>query len=203
MIYLNKTQLRIQLRHKRRSLSDTTKKQYAKQLYHQWLTLDIASSYQHVACYIAFDGEISTQHIIDDIWTKQHHCYLPTITSQKILKFVPYHQHQPLRCHNNDGFAEPQSSSDTAHPNLEVILIPLIAFDKQGYRLGFGQGYYDRLLATYPSDYRPLCIGLAYQFQRCDQLPIDPWDQPLDMIITEQQIYHLAKNPSIDKLKKI
>lgn len=189
MTSLTKTQLRAYLRKKRQQLSDQAKATYAAQLYQQWLTLNLHQHYQHFACYLAFDGEMPTQLIIEDIWHHRHNCYLPIATEQKLLQFQRYHPHDPLTTHRL-GPPEPIPCKNLLKTTLDVILVPLIAFDMQGHRLGFGHGYYDRTLAAYPATQRPLCIGLAYQFQQYPSLPADPWDQPLDLIVTEQQIYY-------------
>jgi 5-formyltetrahydrofolate cyclo-ligase len=64
----------------------------------------------------------------------------------------------------------------------KALILPGVAFDLHGYRLGFGGGYYDRFLGEYPL---PLLIGLAYEFQIAPQLPAEPWDRPVQYVITE------------------
>jgi 5-formyltetrahydrofolate cyclo-ligase len=79
---------------------------------------------------------------------------------------------------------------------LDVILMPLVAFDGQGNRLGMGAGYYDRTLAflRHRRHWRkPRIIGLAYEFQRMPALPAEPWDVPLDGIITEAGFYKISR----------
>lgn len=77
------------------------------------------------------------------------------------------------------GLAEPSGGTEVVP---EVILVPLLAFARDGARLGYGKGYYDRWLAAHPG-----CrtVGLAYAAQELDALPIEPHDQPLDAILTE------------------
>jgi len=70
----------------------------------------------------------------------------------------------------------------------DVILVPGVAFDMQGARLGFGGGYYDRLLAL-PMAAAALTIGLAFAFQLVPQLPAEPWDKSMDIVVTELQTY--------------
>jgi len=69
----------------------------------------------------------------------------------------------------------------------DVALIPAVAFDRKGSRLGFGQGYYDRLLAG-PAFAGTLCIGVAHDFQVVDDLPNDPWDRPVDAVVTPSEM---------------
>jgi len=74
---------------------------------------------------------------------------------------------------------------------LDLILLPLVAFDKSGHRLGMGGGYYDRTLAFLAHRRlwrKPHLLGTAYQFQQLETLPTQPWDIPLDGIATEQGV---------------
>ena len=73
--------------------------------------------------------------------------------------------------------------------DLDCVLLPLVAFDAQGFRLGMGGGYYDSsfaFLGQPPQRSKPRLIGLAYGFQYIQQLPRDPWDITLDGVVTEQ-----------------
>lgn len=74
----------------------------------------------------------------------------------------------------------------------DVILTPGLAFDAQGARLGLGGGYYDRLLAL-PMAAGAFVVGLAYAFQMVARLPVEPWDRPVDAVVTEQQTHWFPK----------
>jgi 5-formyltetrahydrofolate cyclo-ligase len=82
------------------------------------------------------------------------------------------------------GLLAPSSSAQARRPDL--LLVPLLAFDRFGGRLGYGGGYYDRTLAALRADGpRPLAVGLAFAAQEVDRAPVDALDQPLDAILTE------------------
>ncbi|EAR50880.1 5-formyltetrahydrofolate cyclo-ligase family protein [Oceanicola granulosus HTCC2516] len=70
----------------------------------------------------------------------------------------------------------------------EIVIVPLVAFDRRGGRLGYGGGFYDRTLALLRAHGPVLAIGFAYAAQESDELPLEPTDQPLDMIVTEREI---------------
>jgi 5-formyltetrahydrofolate cyclo-ligase len=70
----------------------------------------------------------------------------------------------------------------------DMALIPGVCFDRRGYRLGFGGGYYDRLLATEGMK-RPLILGIGYAFQLVESLPVQPWDMPVDIVCTEEELW--------------
>jgi 5-formyltetrahydrofolate cyclo-ligase len=74
----------------------------------------------------------------------------------------------------------------------EVMIVPLVAFDRQGGRLGYGGGFYDRTLQMLRAKRPTLAIGFAYAAQEDDNLPLEPTDQPLDMVVTEREILDLS-----------
>ena len=84
------------------------------------------------------------------------------------------------------GIAEPIATAPRAIP--DIVLVPLIAVDRQGNRLGHGQGHYDRALATSRSAGRVLVIGLAWDVQIVCAVPTDIWDQPLDALVTPERL---------------
>ena len=71
----------------------------------------------------------------------------------------------------------------------EIVIVPLVAFDREGGRLGYGGGFYDRTLEVLRSRRPTLAIGFAYRDQMTERLPLEPTDQPLDLLITEQEIF--------------
>lgn len=70
----------------------------------------------------------------------------------------------------------------------EIVIVPLVAFDRQGGRLGYGGGFYDRTLERLRSRRPTLAIGFAYAAQEAQDLPLEPTDQPLDMMVTEREV---------------
>ena len=67
----------------------------------------------------------------------------------------------------------------------EVLIVPLLAFDRQGYRLGYGGGYYDRTLERLRARHPVIAVGFAFAAQEVDAVPTEPTDEPLDLIVTE------------------
>jgi 5-formyltetrahydrofolate cyclo-ligase len=95
------------------------------------------------------------------------------------MEFRSWDGKSPLEKADFD-FQQPAEDSTPACP--DTVLIPLVGFDRGGGRLGQGAGHYDRYLARYPN---VLKLGIAWSCQEVEQLPIDPWDVPLDAVITE------------------
>ena len=74
----------------------------------------------------------------------------------------------------------------------EVLIVPLVAFDARGNRLGYGGGFYDRTLERLRAKRPTLAIGFAFDAQEADALPLEPTDQPLDLIVTESRVLRFA-----------
>ena len=109
------------------------------------------------------------------------------LTEARSLCFVRYDEGDALEL-NPYSILEPQNTArKIAEDHLEVVIMPLVAFDLLGNRLGTGGGYYDRtfaFLCANPSK-KPLMIGLAYMAQQAENIPTDPWDIKLDGVLTE------------------
>lgn len=76
---------------------------------------------------------------------------------------------------------------------LDLILVPLVGFDCAGNRLGMGGGFYDRYLASYRPQIKPFALGVAFDIQREPQIKVEPWDYPLDAILTETGIQRFPR----------
>lgn len=84
----------------------------------------------------------------------------------------------------NYGILEPNPTAPQLHPSdVDLILIPAVACDKYGYRLGYGGGFYDRMLSSQEWASKPT-IGIIFEFAYLPQLPVEPWDKPLQAICT-------------------
>ncbi|MGH8035621.1 MAG: 5-formyltetrahydrofolate cyclo-ligase, partial [Lysobacterales bacterium] len=84
------------------------------------------------------------------------------------------------------GIDQPGSGDGVPLQELDLLLIPLVAWDERGHRLGMGAGYYDGALAALVDNRRPMRIGVAYAVQKHAGLPTDPWDVLLHQVITEE-----------------
>jgi 5-formyltetrahydrofolate cyclo-ligase len=91
---------------------------------------------------------------------------------------------------NRFGIPEPVAAApQCAISDLDIIFIPLVAFDEEGHRLGMGAGYYDKTLAGLREQKtRPLLVGLAYELQKANHIPQDAWDISLDMVVTARAV---------------
>lgn len=147
---------------------------------------------KHIACYCAMNHEFKSEPIIEAILQHNKKCYLPVMTNveEKILHFVEYRKGDLLIL-NQHSILEPDASAKKINlEHLDLVIMPLVAFDKNGHRLGTGGGYYDRTFAFLHSKpkTKPLMIGVAFACQHAESLPHDPWDIILDGVITEEGV---------------
>jgi len=188
-----KAQIRQSLRLQRKHFSKAEQTLAQTAICKQLIANDLISTHQNIACFLSFDGEISTKNIIKHIFTQQKNCYLPKLKPYKPnrLWFMPYYENSLMK-DNRYGIPEVNLSINQAIAvsKIDLVLLPLVAFDKKGNRLGMGGGFYDATFAHLRQAInRPKFIGLAYEMQLIDNLPSDPWDLPLDGVCTEKGFY--------------
>ncbi len=188
-----KIEIRQSIRSKRNSLNTSQRNIAGNLLVEQLQLQQIIAKHQHIACFLSFDGEISTQPIIQQIFKQNKSCYLPKLRPYKPnrLWFIPYTTDSRL-IPNRYAIDEVDQLPNhaLAVSQLDLVLLPLVAFDKNGNRLGMGGGFYDATFAHLKNrQKKPLFIGLAYQSQLVRGLPSDPWDLPLDGVCTEECFY--------------
>ena len=178
-------QLRQQIRKTRANLTALQQQQAEDSITQQALALIEERNAQHIALYISFDGEISTEKLIKILWMQGKQVYLPVLHpfNPNHLLFLRYLPETPM-LKNKFGILEPKLNVQNVLPlkELDILFTPLVAFDKQGNRLGMGGGFYDRTLQNWQnSSFIP--VGLAHQCQQVEQLPTEAWDVPLHQIL--------------------
>jgi 5-formyltetrahydrofolate cyclo-ligase len=198
----SKQALRQQFRQARRELSLTDQNQAAQQLLTQMLTANLLEKQLRVAVYLSQDGEISCQALINWCWNNGVETYLPVLDTVKpgYLLFLPYTPQTPLVA-NQYGIPEPKLEPDAiiSVTELCIVMLPLVAFDPVGHRLGMGGGFYDRTLSgkirpdLVTSGDFPQLYGLAHDCQQAQKLHTDSWDIPLDKIITPSSIISISR----------
>ena len=180
-----RNQLRQQIRKTRANLTSLQQRQAEESITQQAIVLIEERNAQHIALYISFDGEISTEKLIKTLWAQGKQVYLPVLHPFKPnhLLFLRYLPDTPMY-QNKFGIWEPKLNVQNVLPldELDILFTPLVAFDKQGNRLGMGGGFYDRTLQNWQnSSFIP--VGLAHQCQQVEQLPTEAWDVPLHQIL--------------------
>ena len=135
--------------------------------------------------YIDVNYEINCVEILKKLERKNFKISLPIIKNKNQMNFAKWSFKNPLVL-NSIGIPEPKNNNFIL-PN--VLLVPLVAFDKNRYRIGYGGGYYDRYIEKIKKKKKKiLTIGFAFSFQEINKVPINKYDMQLDYIITEKQI---------------
>lgn len=148
--------------------------------------LDNPNPIQRVAGYLAFQGEINVSPIMDALRSDGVFTYVPMLDGDT-LAFAQWSEHTPTRT-NRFGIIEPTvpKSEWLSASEMDVVLVPLVAFEPSGQRMGMGGGFYDKTFAVRrEQNAPPWLIGVAHQLQRVDSVYAQWWDVPLDQVITD------------------
>ncbi len=141
----------------------------------------------YLSFYYPSNYEVNTLNLLNLIKRKKNiKLLLPVIKPNSQMKFIRW-DHLDLLKVNKYGILEPAIRKKSLIPN--AVLVPLLAYDKNNYRLGYGKGYYDRFLNRYLKlNKNIITIGVAFSFQKYNKLPISKFDARLDYILTEKGI---------------
>ncbi|NNM59997.1 MAG: 5-formyltetrahydrofolate cyclo-ligase [Legionellales bacterium] len=192
MLHSDKTELRRLLIAKRTSLSSDERQKAEKNIVERIVKTVQWQSAQKIASYAPFKSEVNLSDLHESAWQEKKTLYLPVLQHDQLV-FAPYLPNSAMRL-NQYQISEVDTDSDTLVTGcvLDLLLIPVVGFDNRAYRLGMGKGYYDKTLSTLLNEplpkfaKRPFFMGVAFACQEVIKLPIDPWDIPLDMIVTEK-----------------
>ena len=146
----------------------------------------------NVAGYWAVRGEVPLNLAVARLSSRGQHYFLPVLdeSAPRLLGFAEYVAGGALAA-NRFGIPEPCDREILPAAQMDVVLLPLLAFDVRGNRLGTGGGWYDTTFAFLRDQARParpLLVGVGYAFQQVDALPAENWDVPLDCIATENAL---------------
>jgi 5-formyltetrahydrofolate cyclo-ligase len=140
-----------------------------------------------VSAFYPYKSEIDTRPLLGrlagDGWTS---CLPIVIALGKPLMFRRWLPGEPTVPGTWDI---PQPTDDAPEVVPDVLLVPMMAFDRKGFRLGYGGGFYDRTLEVLRARKQILAIGVAYAAQEVDSVPRGPHDQPLDFVMTEREVF--------------
>lgn len=139
----------------------------------------------HILMYHALPDEVDTRRFLNK-WAAKKKFYLPRVNGVN-LDILPYEE---TRLELGSFQIEEPTGNDLTDPEIiELIVVPGVAYDRNGNRLGRGKGYYDRLLTTTKAS----TIGVAYEFQIVDEIETEQHDVPVDIVITDQNTYSRRK----------
>lgn len=137
-----------------------------------------------VFVYCSYKSEASTYEIIARLFEQGKKVAAPRVAGNK----MDFYLIDSFDCLEKGymGISEPKAECAICYPDVnDVILVPGVVFDRRLFRIGYGGGFYDKYLSE---NKRAYSVGIAYEFQVIDEIPIDSWDRGLDLIITDKNI---------------
>ena len=149
------------------------KKKYKKKIY-------------NFGCYYPTSFEVNILKLFDIDKFKNFRVYLPVISKKNLMNFYLWKNKDVMQI-NKFGMLEPPTFSDNVIP--DIMLLPLLAFDKEKNRLGYGKGYYDKFLSKHLIKKKILTVGIGFSFQEYSKIPSYNGDVKLDHILTEKGLF--------------
>ena len=184
---IEKVDLRAMMIARRRAIPEKLRFQMDVAIASHLVTLPEVICAHHIHLYLSITAfaEVDTALIVDGLTAMHKRLSVPVVRNGDLLSAL-YHKGDLLRT-AQFGQPEPDVYSAVDESDLDLVLLPLLAFDSRGYRLGYGKGLYDRFLQRLGKQgVHPFRVGLSYLQQRIDTFPVDPWDEPLDAVIYEE-----------------
>lgn len=181
-----KQELRKEVHANIRALSERDERD--ETIIHKVLSLPVWQQAHTVALTLSLDLEVNTRPLIDAALEAGKSVLVPKVTKQgltfhEIKTFSELHP-------GVMGILEPTTMESDL--DIDVCIVPGRVFDRSGYRIGWGGGYYDRFLATYDG----ATIAIAYGVQVLDEIPIEPHDIPVELIVTEREMIRCSQSSS-------
>jgi len=185
------------LRKQRNNLNFFQQRTFENQILHRVHHFVNFQKAKKIGLYLDAFGEIRTQKLIEQCFALNKKVYLPMICNMNrrlVWVEITKAQYRTRRFNLHSlGMLEPMASRGMHVSHLDLLILPLLACDHLGTRMGMGGGFYDRTLAT--ATHSPYRLGLGHNFQYLNvQLKRQAWDQPLDCLITPNRIYKFKRN---------
>ena len=177
---MNKEDIRRQVKARKSLLNEKERVEAARRVFDFLEKTAAFMLSEHILMYRSLDDELSTREFIDR-WHERKKFYLPRVNGVN-LDILPYDR---SRLHLGAfNIEEPDGDDTVDFSSIELVIVPGVAYDRRGNRVGRGKGFYDRLL----SNTGAVTIGVAYDFQLYDEIEPDEFDIPVQYVITEKGI---------------
>lgn len=187
----SKSQLRQDMRRRRQALEPLSQRAAAEAATNHLTHLPAWPGARRIALYLANDGEVDTGPLAARCRDSGKQLFLPVIDQRNLLQFAEWVDGVEL-LPNRYGIPEPpDSSARCPAAELDILVLPLVAWDRGGGRLGMGGGFYDRALAGIDG---PVLVGLAHALQEVPQVPRDDWDITLDFVVTDSALHQCRRD---------
>jgi 5-formyltetrahydrofolate cyclo-ligase len=162
----------------------------SREIKDHFFKLGIVEKSQNFLLYHSFGKEIITHELIEGLYEREKDVYLPyVVKEEKALKISKLGKDDPMVA-GVFGIKEPLKKEDIPANRMDIIVVPGLLFDKNGYRIGYGGGYYDRLLKRIED--RIITIGLCFEDFLQESLPVEEYDIPVKIIISEKRVLYVG-----------
>src|SRR5918994_1120611 len=196
-MYESKTALRFALLSQRNSLSTENAESWSRSIQARLLETPLYRSARAIALYSSLQNEVATEQIRDHSLRNGKRVVYPRLLPKRSLELVEIESATEL-VRGKAGIAEPIGDKILSHGEVDLLLIvPGVAFDANGNRLGRGQAWYDHVIRQWGPRATP--VGLAYEFQVIDHVPVDPWDEKVVFIATQERFIDCQRMPEQTK----
>lgn len=181
--------LRQTIRCKRRQLGLGARQRAANKFAQAVVASKVYQQSRHIALYLANDGELDCRLLMKQAWRDGKQCYLPVLMTKESRPPMLFAAYVPgaLLAKNRYGILEPKSAALLNPSALDLVIVPLVACDPKGNRIGMGGGYYDKSFAFINKAQllkgRPRLLGGAYHFQKVNNIKPRSWDVSLDQTV--------------------
>jgi 5-formyltetrahydrofolate cyclo-ligase len=185
-----KQALREAARSRRAHLSPDTIRKQSREICN--LTLMLLDEQNPVMVYASKPPEVQTDLLIEGLLSRRKGVVVPIIERETRSLRLSYLTDPSCLVTSTFSVPEPVGNENPVRPDeIRAVVVPMIAFDTTGHRLGYGAGYYDRFLRHLPGLMK---IGVAFSCQEVDEIPTDENDVSMDLIVTEKGIFHYSPN---------
>lgn len=173
----DKQTLRLDIINKLQHLNGEQRHQWESDLKQQFFEYLQTINVQRIALFYSFHPEVNVLPILEELEAQGYEVYLPCLATNYQLEFAPYQTGDTLKTVYRK-VVQPMTDQRLEPELLDLIIVPGLAFSRNGYRVGFGGGYYDRLLAKLPTT---KTVSLVFPIQMVDNdlLPVESFDQPV------------------------
>ena len=178
---MEKVSIRKQFLDCRKQLDLSAHSRASQQIQQQLIASECFVRAKTLALYSPINNEVATEQIFSAAKKLDKQIYYPRVAGNEFSFFKVGTLDELLQ--GAFGVAEPVSAEKISVTDLDLVVVPGVAFDLRGHRLGYGRGFYDRQLVGKPA--KTASVGLCFDFQLCDSLPVEAHDQVLDFIATE------------------
>lgn len=179
---MSKQNLRQEMRQRKKTYGSEQLRRMSQPIIEALLAHPRLMSAHTILLYASLADEVNTHELINTLLQQGKTLLLPVVVDDHTMKICRY-THDTNVGHGSFGIMEPQADAFTDYDQIDLILVPGMAFDRHGHRLGRGKGYYDRFLSQAKDCYK---IGVCFPFQLVDEVPTDEHDVRMDEIITQK-----------------